>query len=44
MQALCAKELYTMDKCMKGVVGIQLFLEHQFESGAFLTQVGRWNA
>jgi len=44
MQALCAEELCTMDKGMKGVVSVQLCLERQLERGVFPAQVGRWNA
>ena len=44
MQALCAEELCTMDKGMKGMVSVQLCLEGQLENGAFPTQVGRWDA
>jgi len=44
MQALCAEEVYAMDKDMKGVVGVQLCLERQLKSGVFPSQVGRWNA
>jgi len=44
MQALCAEELCTMDKGMKGVVSVLLCLERQLESGVFTTQVGRRNA
>ena len=44
MQALCAEELCTMIKGMKGVVSVQLCLERQLESGEFTTQVGRRNA
>jgi len=43
MQALCAEELCTMDKDMKGwlLVSVQLRLERQLENGVFPTQVGR---
>jgi len=44
MQALCAEELCTMSKGMKGLVSVQLCLERQLENGVFPTQVGRWNA
>jgi len=44
MQALCAKELYAMDKGMNGVVGIQLCLERQPKSGVFPAQVDLYNA
>jgi len=43
-QALCAEELYAMDKGMKEVVGIQLCLERQLKSGVFPTQVDWWKA
>jgi len=43
MLALCAEELYAMDKGRKGVVGIQVCLERQLKSGVFSTQVGQWN-
>jgi len=44
MQSLCAEELCTMNKGMKGVVSVQLCLERQLESGVFTTQMGRRNA
>jgi len=44
MQALCAEELYAMDKGMKRMVGIHLCLERQLEIGVFPTEMGRWNA
>jgi len=41
MQVLCAEGLCTMDKGMKGVVSIQLYLERQLKNGVFPRQVGR---
>jgi len=44
MHELCAEELCTLDKGMKGVVNVQLCTECQVESKIFPTQVDRWNA